>query len=244
MVDVTQAMILAAGRGQRFRPVTDTMPKPMVEVDGAPLIDWQMELLIASGVKKIVVNVCYLKEILIDHLKQWKHRAEIIISHEDTALETGGGIKHALHHFGDELFYSLNSDVILFPKHENMLTQLNAAFEKNDATRLALLLSFKEHAVGLKGAGDFFCDKFGQVQRRGAAKVAPFFFTGAQLMHPSVFENVDDTIFSMNKIYDALLPNERELIGIINQHGSMLHVGDPEGHVAAQDFLEQMKLSA
>lgn len=244
MVDVKQAMILAAGRGQRFRPITDTIPKPMVEVGDVALIDWQIKQLIACGVEKIVVNVCYLKDILVRHLAQWESKIEIIISHEDTALETGGGIKQALHHFKGELFYSLNSDVILHPMHPNMLTQLNAAFDKNPATRLALLLSFKEHAVGLSGQGDFFCDTFGHVQRRGAAKTAPFFFTGAQLIDPSIFDGVDDTIFSMNKIFDMLLPQERHLIGIINQHGSMLHVGDPEGHKAAESFLKHMTLSA
>jgi N-acetyl-alpha-D-muramate 1-phosphate uridylyltransferase len=244
MGDVKQAMILAAGRGQRFRPVTDTIPKPMVEVGGVALIDWQLELLLASGVSKIVVNVCYLKDMLIAHLARWKDKAEIIISHEDTALETGGGIKHALHHFGDELFYSLNSDVILFPKHDNTLVQLHAAFQKNAATRLSVLLNFKQHSIGLDSAGDFFCDTFGALQRRGAAKASPFFFTGAQLMHPSVFEGIEDTIFSMNKIYDRLLVEQRQMIGIINAHGSMLHVGDPEGHKAAEHFLKTIKISA
>ena len=248
MKPVKQAMILAAGRGERFRPVTDTIPKPLVEVRGKPLIDWQLEMLKANGIERVVINVCYLKELLLEHLERWQDDFEIIISEEMLALETGGGIKNALHHFNDECFYSLNSDVILYPSQDMLLVQLERAFEVRKETKIALLLHYKTHSVGMpaSAAGDFFCDEYGALQRRGEFKEAPFYFTGVQLMHPSIFNDVDDSIFSMNLIFNTILEHTPEQIaGVINQYGSMLHVGDPEGHSNVEafmrDFSESMK---
>ncbi len=242
MMPVKQAMILAAGRGARFRPVTDTTPKPLVEVCGKKLIDWQLEMLEMNGIERVVVNVCYLKEQVIEHVQGWRSRFDIIISEEDAALETGGGIKNALHHFNGELFYAINSDVILHPQHGAMLHQLARAFELREHTEIALLLHYTSHAVGIAGAGDFFCDQQGDLQRRGTQKSAPFYFTGVQLVHPRAFDGVEASIFSMNVIFDKLMMRESiGIAGVINQSGSMLHVGDPEGHAQVERFVTTLE---
>jgi MurNAc alpha-1-phosphate uridylyltransferase len=237
---VTRAIILAAGRGVRFRPVTDTIPKPLVQVRGKALIDWQLELLALSGITHVVINCCYLAEKLIAHVEARNYPLRITFSREETALETGGGIKNALHLLGDAPFFAINSDVILFPQHAQLLRQLERAFSLRTSTRLALLLHPTAGTIGLQGAGDFYCDEHGRLARRGELPTAPYFFTGVQLIHPSVFADIEHTIFSMNLVYNHLLATAPQTIaGIVNPSGHMLHVGDPEGHAACEAFLQK-----
>jgi N-acetyl-alpha-D-muramate 1-phosphate uridylyltransferase len=237
---VKQAMILAAGRGMRFRPITDTTPKPLVEVGGKPLIDWQLEILEMHGMERVIVNTCYLGEQLKAHVSARHYRFEVIFSDEELALETGGGIKHALNHFNDNLFYSINSDVILYPPHTNLLSQLERAFTLRPTTKLALLLHPTVGTIGLKSAGDFFCNEHGAIWRKGGQLFAPYVFTGVQLINPSVFSSIDQSIFSMNVIYDQLLHNAPDTIAGIVGQGYMLHVGDVEGHSACEIFLQKI----
>ncbi|TAE83669.1 MAG: nucleotidyltransferase family protein [Alphaproteobacteria bacterium] len=245
---VDQAIILAAGRGQRFRPVTDTIPKPLVAVAGKPLIDWQIEMLIAQGMKRIIINGCYLRDLLFDHVRSRNYTdVEIIFSEEETALETGGGIKHALPLMGDAPFFSINSDVIMFPTdHPRLLHQLANALEKQPNADIILLLHPCLASKGIHGTGDFFCNEHGHLWRKGTHMNAPYWFTGVQLVRPSAFDGIEESVFSMNLIYDRVLAPTRSpqtaerLLGIINQTGGiMLHVGDVEGHAAVEAWLHQ-----
>jgi MurNAc alpha-1-phosphate uridylyltransferase len=235
-----QAIVLAAGRGARFRPLTDTMPKPMVPLADKPLIDWQLEMLAAQGIERVVINCCYLKEQLMQHVRMRNYGfAEVIFSEEETALETGGGIKNARPYFENAPFFAINSDVVMVPS-AGMLAALVQAMHIKPTVQAALLLQARVGIIGLHSAGDFFCDAYGRLARRGAQKEAPFVFTGVQLLHPCIFDGEDATIFSMNKIYDALLSTQPEshlLAGIVYQAGMMLHVGDMEGYHAAEQYL-------
>lgn len=108
-----KAMILAAGRGERLRPLTDTTPKPLIEVGGKPLIQWHIERLCAAGFSEIVVNVSWLKEQLVAFLGNGSRWGVLIrISEEPQgALDTGGGIFNALPLLGSEPFFVVNGDV-------------------------------------------------------------------------------------------------------------------------------------
>ena len=113
---ITQAMILAAGKGTRMRPLTLTTPKPLVPVAGKPLIVWHIERLRASGITDIAINVGYLGETIIDALSQMSLGVNLHISNESVLtepLETAGGIKHALAngYLRDEPFILVNGDV-------------------------------------------------------------------------------------------------------------------------------------
>src|SRR5262245_53119958 len=94
-----KAFILAAGKGTRLRPHTDTMPKPMVPIAGRSIIRRTIEKLGKEGVGEIVINLHHLSDVLKDHLKDITH-PKIIFSYEEELLETGGGLKKALHYFG------------------------------------------------------------------------------------------------------------------------------------------------
>ena len=237
---VKQAIILAAGRGERFRPVTDTIPKPLVRLAGKALIDWQLELLALGGIERVIINCCYLKELLIEHVQKSNYGfKELAFSEEETALETGGGIKKALPFFHDAPFFALNSDVVISPSNANILQQLSNALERKKELQAALLLQPMVDIIGLQLKGDFFCNEYGALKRRGLQPNAPFIFTGVQLLKPQIFTNIDSSIFSMNIIYDKMLQQSpNHIAGIINLQGTMLHVGDIESHKLAESFLQ------
>lgn len=107
-----RAMILAAGRGERMRPLTDTVPKPMLRVAGKPLIEWHVEALAAVGIREIVINLAWLGEQIREHLGDGRRWAvNIAYSPEEQALETGGGVFQALPLLGEQPFVLLSADV-------------------------------------------------------------------------------------------------------------------------------------
>ena len=107
-----KAMILAAGRGERMRPLTDTCPKPLLKVRGRPLIVWHILALVRAGITEIVINHAHLGHMLEEELGDGsKYGAQIAYSAEATALETAGGIANALHLLGDEPFVCLSGDI-------------------------------------------------------------------------------------------------------------------------------------
>jgi len=109
-----RAMILAAGRGERMRPLTDKTPKPLLEIGGKPLIIHQIERLRAGGFEQIVINLAWLGRQIEQRLgdgSEWG--VSIAYSHEPAgALETAGGIRHALELLGDQPFVVVNSDIL------------------------------------------------------------------------------------------------------------------------------------
>lgn len=107
-----KAMILAAGRGERMRPLTDTCPKPLLKVRGRPLIVWHILNLVRAGITEIVINHAHLGHMIEEELGDGsKYGASIQYSREETALETAGGIAYALHLLGDEPFLVLSGDI-------------------------------------------------------------------------------------------------------------------------------------
>jgi len=231
------AMILAAGRGVRFRPLTDTIPKPLIEVAGKPLIDWQLDLLKASGVSNVVVNVSYLGELLTAHLAK-RPGQKIFISPEETPLETGGGIAHALPLLGNAPFYALNSDVITLDGTESTLTRL--ADQWKEPMDALLLLVPLEKALGYTGSGDFFLEADGLLRRKREGEKAPYVFGGTQILHPRLFNAPPKGAFSLNLLYDRSKDAAGTLqrIGGVVHAGEWLHVGDIAGKALAEERLK------
>src|SRR5262245_49395069 len=107
-----KAMILAAGRGERLRPLTERLPKPLVEAGGKPLIDWHLQRLAAAGIREAVVNVSHLADQIVAHLGDGgRHGMRIAFSREAEPLETAGGIANARALLGAEPFLLVNSDI-------------------------------------------------------------------------------------------------------------------------------------
>ena len=150
-------MVLAAGIGKRMRPLTATVPKPLIEVAGRALIDHAFDRLERADVETAVVNVHYLADLVRAHVSRRK-RPEVIISDEGARpLDTGGGVAKALPLLGSEAFYLLNSDSFWIEGARPNLDWLAAGW--NDATMDALLLLAPTvKAVGYSGRGDFRLD--------------------------------------------------------------------------------------
>ena len=115
-----KAFVLAAGMGERMRPLTNNCPKPLLVIDGKTMLDRALDDLMEAGVEEVVVNTYYLGQMITDHLKNRKH-PRITLSHETELLDTGGGVKKAIQFFGDEPFYVLNADVLWTSGKESTL---------------------------------------------------------------------------------------------------------------------------
>jgi N-acetyl-alpha-D-muramate 1-phosphate uridylyltransferase len=229
-------MVLAAGYGQRMRPLTLTRPKPLVEVAGKPLIDYGFERLRAAGVETAVVNVHYLPE----QIEAWAARQaapRIIISDErGEILDTGGGIAKALPLLGEKPFFVINSDSFWVDEGEPALDRLRAAWD-DDRMDCLLLLSALARTVGYDGAGDFVRDAEGRLSRRSAGEGAPLVYSGAYLVSPRLFAEAPQGKFSMNLLWDKAIAAGR-LFGI-EHRGRWLHVGTPEAIPLAEAALKE-----
>lgn len=221
-----RGMVLAAGFGTRLRPITDSLPKPMVSLRGRTLVDRALDRLEAAGVKEVVVNLHHLGDQLETHLKK-RNRPDIVFSHEEVILETGGGIKKALPLLGDAPFYAINGDICWLDGQIPALKRLAAAW--NDEEMDALLLNQPiTTAVGYDGwAGDFVMDSCGRLRRRREREVAPFIFAGVQILHPRLFAGAPEGAFSLNLLYNKALEAGR-LWGL-RHDGEWYHIGTPEG---------------
>jgi MurNAc alpha-1-phosphate uridylyltransferase len=218
------AMVLAAGLGTRMRPISDTVPKPLVEIGGRTLLDHAIDRLAAVGVERVVVNLHYKAEMVAAQLAARDH-PRILISREDELLETGGGVARALPLLG-EWFFTVNADVFWLDGVEDTLARLAGAFDpaRMDAV---LLLQRTVTAVGYDGNGDYFLDSMGVPRRRGEREIAPFIFTGVQLLHQRLFDAVVERRFSLNLLYDRAERAGR--LHAIVHDGEWYHVGTPEG---------------
>jgi MurNAc alpha-1-phosphate uridylyltransferase len=169
-----KAMILAAGRGERMRPLTDHTPKPLLQVGGRALIDYHIEALCRAGIRELVINHAHLGEQLVEYLGDGsRYGAEIRYSPEPAgALETGGGIKHALPLLGDEPFLVVNGDIWTDYRYRQ------AALASGRLAHLVLVDNPPHHRTG------DFCLEHGSVQEDGRVRLT---FSGLGLYHPLLF---------------------------------------------------------
>jgi MurNAc alpha-1-phosphate uridylyltransferase len=231
------AMVLAAGLGTRLRPVTETIPKPLIEINGRTLLDHAIDQLALVGVETVVVNVHYKAAMVAAQLTRRDH-PRIEISHEAELLDTGGGVARALPLLGD-VFFVVNSDVFWLDGEERALQRLAAAFdpERMDAI---LLLQRTVTAVGYESSGDYLIDASGRPHRRGEREVAPFLFAGLQLLHRRVFAGVSDRVFSLVRLFDRAEQAGR--LQAIVHDGEWFHIGTPQGLSATRERLSSQHL--
>ena len=218
----THAMALAAGLGTRMRPITLTIPKPLVSVAGRTMLDRALDHLRAQGIQHIVVNTHWLPHCIEQHLA---HNPDVILSPEDEILETGGGVAKALPLLGSNAFFVVNCDIIWTDAGQSALSRLAEAWDDRNMDAL-LLLHPVETAVGYDGPGDFFAEPEQSPRRRDSAANAPYLFTGVQILHPRLFDHAPTGKFSLNVLYDRALANNR-LKAVIHS-GNWYHVGTPE----------------
>jgi N-acetyl-alpha-D-muramate 1-phosphate uridylyltransferase len=228
---IDRAMVLAAGLGKRMRPLTDTVPKPLVKVAGKPLIDHVLDKLADAGVTQAVVNVHYHAGQIEAHVKG-RARPRIVISDErDQILDTGGGVVKALSHLGAAPFFHMNSDTLWIEGVTPNLARLAAQFE---AARMDILLLLASTAtsIGYDGRGDFNMAPDGRLSRCPERQVAPFVYAGAAILSPAIFADAPQGAFSLNRLFNHAAEAGR-LYGL-RLEGTWMHVGTPEAIKAAE----------
>lgn len=228
------AMVLAAGKGERMRPITDRIPKPLVAVGGKALLDHVLDRLADAGVERAVVNVHYLADQIERHLAKRK-KPQIVISDErERLLDTGGGVVKALDKLGPEPFFHLNSDTVWIDGVKPNLERLAAGFDPARMDAL-LLLAPATTSIGYSGRGDYSMVPEGKLKRRTEREIAPFVFAGAAILTPALFKAAPEGVFSLTKLFDRAQEAGR-LFGL-RLEGVWMHVGTPEAIAIAEDAI-------
>ena len=218
------AMVLAAGLGKRMRPLTAAQPKPMVRVAGKPLIDHALDRLRDAGVARAVVNVHYLADVLEAHVSA-RAAPKVTISDERAQLlETGGGMIKALPHLPDP-FFALNADNIWLDGPNNAFAELSRRWNPDQMDALLLLVPHAR-AANFNGPGDFHMDALGQLSRRRDGRIAPFIYTGIQLVSHRLLRDGPEGPFSTNILWNRAIAEGR-LYGL-SFSGLWFEVGTPQ----------------
>ena len=225
-------MVLAAGLGLRMRPLTDNMPKPLVQVAGAALLDHVLDKLADAGVEEAVVNVHYLPDQIIAHTAT-RSRPKVTISDErDQVLGTGGAVVKALPLLGTEPFFHLNADTMWIDGVRPNLARLAEAFDPSRMDIL-LLMAPTAHSIGYAGAGDYAMLTDGALRRRKENQVVPFVYAGVAILSPALFADAPAGEFSLTRLFDRA--NEQERLFGLRMDGLWMHVGTPDAVVAAEE---------
>ncbi len=237
MTKITTAMLLAAGLGTRMKPLTDTRPKPLVEVGGRTLVDRVLDKLVNQGVTRAVVNVHHFPDMMIAHLSKRKD-IEIVISDErDLLLETGGGVVKALPLLGGDPFFAINTDVTWATQGDTTFLQMAEAYDPDTMDAL-LLLADMGATMGFRGPGDFYLGPEGQLIRRGEKPTAPYVFAGTHITRGELLRSYEAKPFSANVYWNAFGKAGR-LYGAV-MAPFWMHVGDPAAREEAEARLEMM----
>lgn len=232
------AILFSAGLGTRMRPLTEHTPKALIPLAGKPLLDYALERFEAAGCTRIVVNTHHLAQQIADHLQQRPARAEVIRSHEDELLETGGGAVKALTWLGAQPFFCANMDTLWFDgPGASALDRLRAHWDPERMDAL-LLLQPLARTVGYSGRGDFGLNASGELTRTGER---PFVATGLYVLHPRLLAGRKVEPFSMRELWFAPERADGSLARIhgLEHDGDWLHVGTPAELAAAETFLAQ-----
>jgi MurNAc alpha-1-phosphate uridylyltransferase len=235
------AMVLAAGLGKRMRPLTATRPKPLVEVAGQSLLDHVLDRLRAAGIRDVVVNVHYLADALEAHLRRKAGDLSVAISDErDLLLETGGGVLKALPLIDADPFLIANSDNLWVDGPVDAIRLLADRWDDTQMDALLLLVPLAR-ANCHSGQGDFHMDASGLIARRKPARVAPFVYTGVQLVSKRLFADAHAELpgasFSFNLLWNRAIAADRAY-GVVHQ-GLWFDVGTPQAIAKTEEMLGQ-----
>lgn len=234
-----KAFVLAAGMGERMRPLTDRLPKPLLNVGGATMLDRALDALEDAGVEDVVVNTHYLAAMIEDHLKSRAH-PRITISHEDKLLDTGGGVLNKLDYFDGEPFFVLNADVIWTDGATPTLKRMAAMWDSSKMD-LLLLLHCAKNIPSYAGAGDYYLAEGSDkpVFKKHSTHPANYIFAGPRIVHPRLFDGETREVFSFLELFHKA--EERGRLYALRHDGGWHHVGTPEAFEKTNALLDGQK---
>ena len=217
---IKKAMILAAGFGTRIHPLTLKCPKPLLKIGNETLLSNTLKFLESFGIKKVVVNIHYLREQITNYFNNNKFNIITkIVEEKDKILDTGGGVLNAIHHFSNEPFLIINPDTIWNINYLEELKIMEKTFFKKKSKCLILVVK-KEKSFDQSFKGDFSLKK--DLINRKEKNGLDYIYTGLQIIKPEVFLGLKMKVFSINRIWDQLIEN-KELHGI-ESNINFLHV--------------------
>ena len=228
------AMVLAAGLGTRMRPLTLERPKPLVEVAGRTMIDHCLDKLADAGVARAVVNVHHFPDMVKDHLRARTDPAVAISDEGGQLLETGGGMVRALPLLAADPFFCINSDNLWVDGPQDVFRQLSAAW-KPEAMDALLLLVAHTRAANHKGKGDFHMDGAGRISLRRSGRIAPFIYSGIQLVSQRLLRDAPVGPFGTMVLWKRAM-EEGRLYGVSHM-GLWYEVGSPDAIALTEEAL-------
>lgn len=224
MIRPKRAMVLAAGKAVRMRPLTDDTAKPLLRLRGRALLDHALDRLSEAGVEQVVVNTHWCGEKVARHLAGRRSGPRPLVSHEDMLLETGGGVRAALALLGDDPFYVVNGDAFWLNGPIPALRRIADAFDPGTADSVLLLHRTTQVQADV-GSGDFALDKWGVPRRRTEREVVPYIYAGVHIMSPALLDDMPDGPFSMNVAWDHALAAGR--LRAVVHDGLWFHLSVP-----------------
>lgn len=238
---IKNAMVLAAGLGTRMRPITDTIPKPLVKIAGKPMIDYSLDALVEAGAEKIVVNVHHHAEQMIAHLG---HRTdvEILISDERTQLmNSGGGLAKGLKLLEPSPVFVMNADLFWIGEEFHPVSNLRRLAQFFDPARMdmALLCVDMDRTTGHNGKRDFNLSQGGELLRYRDGDPDPVVYAGAIAMDSRLLDDAPADAFNLNIYFDRAIEKDR-LFGL-SLDGHWITVGTPDAIDDAESIIRQFR---
>jgi MurNAc alpha-1-phosphate uridylyltransferase len=238
---IKQAMVLAAGLGTRMRPVTDTIPKPLVKIAGKPMIDYALDALAAAGVETAVVNVHHLADQMIAHLDAYGGLDIVLSDERDHLMDSGGGLAKGLRLISRDTVFVMNADLFWIGERSGEPSNLErlAAFFDPETMDMALLCVRIEDTTGHNGRNDFSLGNDGRLERYRDGLPNPVVYAGAIVMNPSLFDDAPDQAFNLNIYFDRAIQRGR-LHGLVLD-GHWLTVGTPQAIGEAEEAIRRFR---
>ena len=220
---IKKAMILAAGFGKRLNPLTLNCPKPLLKIKKETLLSNTINFLEMAKIKEVVINTHYLGNQINDYINKKKFNLKInIINESEKILDTGGGIFNALEYF-NESFLCINPDTIWNSNYLSELKRMESDFFSKKKKCYLLVVS-KKKSFDKNLNGDF--DLKNGLLKRDKGLNLKYIYTGLQIIHPKIFKNVDEKIFSINKIWNKLI--EKKQLHALQSKVNFLHISTLE----------------
>ena len=223
--NVKSAIILAAGFGKRMRHLTHEVPKPLINFKGKPLIQYSIDFLESLNVQEIVINVHYKSDQIKEFVRSLNNSKIKISDESSEILDTGGGVKKAMGLINGTYSIVINSDVLWNEEQASSLKEMDSMFDQNSCDSL-LCLSLLKNTKGYKGEGDFVFLNNNKIRRYQNNDQSPFVYCGAQIISIDSFIDFEEDVFSINKIWNRSISNDR-LMGFKNNN-DVFHIGSVE----------------
>ena len=220
-MNIETAIILCAGYGKRVKPITDKIPKPLINIKNINLLDNTIKLVENLGIKKIKLNTHYLADQIKDFINKKNYQLDIQIIHEEIILNTGGGISNIIKNISEQNFLVFNPDTIWSNKDVKTVNAMSDFYNKYKPKNILLVVN-KNKSFDKRFLGDFNLKD----NLLSKDKSNDFIYTGCQILNKKIFKDFVESVFSISDIWDQLLQNN-ELYGFESLN-EFLHLTDIE----------------